>query len=80
MAAEADLANSRRLLFEDRLSEAMACIEELLAGELSPRDRVAALILRLIALINMGRSAEFSSAAGRGVGGRAHRTRSGSVR
>jgi diguanylate cyclase (GGDEF)-like protein len=62
VAAEADLANSRRLLFEDRLSEAMTCIEALLAGELSPRDRVAALILRLIALINMGRSAEFSSA------------------
>jgi diguanylate cyclase (GGDEF)-like protein len=40
----------------------MQAIEALLAGELTPRDRVAALILRLIALINMGRSGEFSSA------------------
>ena len=66
MAADADqtshLADARRLLFEDRLSEAMPAIEALLAGELIPRDRVAALILRLIALINMGRSGEFSSA------------------
>jgi diguanylate cyclase (GGDEF)-like protein len=57
-----ELAQVRRLLFEDRLGEAMPEIDALLAGEMAPRDRVEALILRLIGLINSGRSAEFSSA------------------
>ena len=50
VAADADqtsqLADARRLLFEDRLSGAMVAIEALLAGELTARDRGAALILR----------------------------------
>src|SRR5258706_1811116 len=62
-----DLAHARRLLFEDRLGEAMAVIERILEGEPSPRDRVHALILRLIGLINMGRSAEFANALDAGM-------------
>jgi diguanylate cyclase (GGDEF)-like protein len=66
VAASADhtseLAHARRLLFDDRLGEAMTVVERMLAGEQSRHDRVAALILRLIALINMGRSAEFTIA------------------
>src|SRR6266540_5194866 len=66
VAASADhtseLAHARRLLFDDRLGEAMTVVERMLASEQSGHDRVAALILRLIALINTGRSGEFSSA------------------
>jgi diguanylate cyclase (GGDEF)-like protein len=62
-----ELAHARRLLFEDRLGEAMTAIERMLAEKLTPRDRVSGLILRLIALINMGRSSEFSSALDAGM-------------
>ena len=57
-----ELEHARRLLFEDRLDEAMVVIERILGVELSHYDRVAALTLRLVALINMGRTGEFSSA------------------
>ena len=66
MAAAADrtseLMFARRLLFDDRLSEAMTVIERMLSGEQSPHDRVEALTLRLIALINMSRSSDYPAA------------------
>jgi diguanylate cyclase (GGDEF)-like protein len=62
-----ELVYARRLLFEDRLGEAMAVIERMLAVEQQPNDRVHALILRLIGLINMGRSAEFGAALDAGM-------------
>jgi diguanylate cyclase (GGDEF)-like protein len=71
VAANADhtseIAHARRLLFEDRLGEAMTVIERILASDPSAHQRVSALILRLIALINMGRSAEFAAALDAGM-------------
>src|SRR5262245_32769894 len=45
----------------------MAVIERMLDVEQRPHDRVHALILRLIGLINMGRSAEFGAALDAGT-------------
>ncbi|MFG2036615.1 diguanylate cyclase domain-containing protein [Dactylosporangium sp. NPDC048998] len=57
-----DLTRARRLIFDDRLGEAMAVVDRVLEGDQSPHQRVEALKLRLIALINLGRSEEYAAA------------------
>src|SRR5688572_25042669 len=51
-----ELSRARRLIFDDRLGEAMTVIDRVLSGDQSPHDRVEALTLRLIALLNMGQA------------------------
>jgi len=57
-----EILHTRRLMFEDRLGEAMTVIDRLLAGPQPAFERVSTLILRLIGLINMGRTAEHTAA------------------
>jgi diguanylate cyclase (GGDEF)-like protein len=57
-----ELTHARRLLFDDRIGEALTVVERVLVGEQSPYERVEALKLRLISLINLGRSEEYAAA------------------
>jgi diguanylate cyclase (GGDEF)-like protein len=50
----------RELLFEDKPNEALLAVTRLLVEDPAPRDKVEALTLRLICLINLGRTAEFT--------------------
>ncbi|GAA2599252.1 hypothetical protein GCM10010399_32490 [Dactylosporangium fulvum] len=62
-----ELTRARRLIFQDQLGEAMAVVDRVLADDQSPHDRVEALTLRLIALINMGRSTDYPAALDAGL-------------
>jgi diguanylate cyclase (GGDEF)-like protein len=62
-----ELTRARRLLFNDELGEAMTVVDRVLGGDQSPHDRVEALTLRLIALINLGRADEFAGALDAGL-------------
>ncbi|GAA3304438.1 GGDEF domain-containing protein [Dactylosporangium vinaceum] len=65
------LIRARRLIFDDRLDEALTLVERVLAGSqasVSPAERVEALKLRLITLINLGRPEEYAAALDAGLG------------
>ena len=62
-----ELTRARRLIFDDHLDEAMTVIDRILAGDQPPHDRVEALTLRLIALINMGRAEDYPAALDAGL-------------
>ena len=57
-----ELARARRLLFNDQIGEAMTVVDRFLAEAQSPHERVEALTLRLVALINLGRVDEYAAA------------------
>ncbi|WP_432986367.1 diguanylate cyclase domain-containing protein [Dactylosporangium sp. CA-233914] len=62
-----ELARARRLIFDDRLGEALTVVERVLHGEQTPAERVEALKLRLVALINMGRTEDYTAALDAGL-------------
>ncbi|GGM74134.1 GGDEF domain-containing protein [Dactylosporangium sucinum] len=62
-----ELARARRLIFEDQLGEAMTVVDRVLAGDQAPHDRVEALTLRLITLINLGKAGDLAAALDAGL-------------
>ncbi|GAA2364961.1 GGDEF domain-containing protein [Dactylosporangium salmoneum] len=62
-----ELSRARRLLFDDHIGEALTVVERVLEGDQSPQERIEALKLRLIALLNLGRTEEYTGALDAGL-------------
>ncbi|MBN1171817.1 MAG: GGDEF domain-containing protein [Micromonosporaceae bacterium] len=57
-----ELAHARRLLTEERYSEALTTLERLLRDDPGPRERAEGLMMRLVAVLQLGPAAELTNA------------------